>query len=194
MNSISAATNSMDQRASSWIQQGIYMHWARLFDCFFESFLQVQPLSLGIRCWLPTVRGSRRRHGERGTHAVGSRQDYWRLRVCSLSYVFVSPLTSLCSASGSLVLRNNLHTGPIRGLDFNPIQTSLLSSGAVNGEVGAHLISSSFPANRLQIGVHLGSERPRQALLPHSGFTQYKIGRDHVRFLEPASAVCACRR
>ncbi|TFK96771.1 hypothetical protein BDV98DRAFT_608060 [Pterulicium gracile] len=35
----------------------------------------------------------------------------------------------------ALILRNNTHTGPIRGLDFNPIQTNLLSSGAVNGEV-----------------------------------------------------------
>ncbi|KAF9226221.1 hypothetical protein BS17DRAFT_776900 [Gyrodon lividus] len=37
--------------------------------------------------------------------------------------------------SGSLILRNTSHTGPIRGLDFNPIQTNLLSSGAIGGEV-----------------------------------------------------------
>ncbi|KAF8130393.1 hypothetical protein EV363DRAFT_1432273, partial [Boletus edulis] len=37
--------------------------------------------------------------------------------------------------SESLILRNTIHTGPVRGLDFNPIQTSLLSSGAVSGEV-----------------------------------------------------------
>ncbi|OCH86016.1 hypothetical protein OBBRIDRAFT_783955 [Obba rivulosa] len=35
----------------------------------------------------------------------------------------------------SLILRNKSHTGPIRGLDFNPIQTNLFSSGAVNGEI-----------------------------------------------------------
>ncbi|KAF9443094.1 hypothetical protein P691DRAFT_809519 [Macrolepiota fuliginosa MF-IS2] len=35
----------------------------------------------------------------------------------------------------SLVFRNTTHTGPIRGLDFNPVQTSLLASGGVNGEV-----------------------------------------------------------
>ncbi|KAF8550015.1 hypothetical protein OG21DRAFT_1488102 [Imleria badia] len=37
--------------------------------------------------------------------------------------------------SESLILRNTIHTGPVRGLDFNPIQTNLLSSGAVSGEV-----------------------------------------------------------
>ncbi|KAG1730307.1 hypothetical protein EDB19DRAFT_1740751 [Suillus lakei] len=37
--------------------------------------------------------------------------------------------------SESLILRNTTHTGPVRGLDFNPIQTNLLSSGAINGEV-----------------------------------------------------------
>ncbi|TFY55456.1 hypothetical protein EVG20_g9311, partial [Dentipellis fragilis] len=35
----------------------------------------------------------------------------------------------------SLILKNDTHTGPIRGLDFNPIQTSLFSSGGVNGEI-----------------------------------------------------------
>ncbi|KAI8971291.1 hypothetical protein BD414DRAFT_540468 [Trametes punicea] len=34
-----------------------------------------------------------------------------------------------------LILRNKTHTGPVRGLDFNPIQTNLFSSGAVNGEI-----------------------------------------------------------
>ncbi|KAI0062781.1 hypothetical protein BV25DRAFT_1991321 [Artomyces pyxidatus] len=37
--------------------------------------------------------------------------------------------------SESLIFKNNTHTGPIRGLDFNPLQTSLFSSGAVNGEI-----------------------------------------------------------
>ncbi|KAK0229698.1 hypothetical protein EDD85DRAFT_776241 [Armillaria nabsnona] len=38
-------------------------------------------------------------------------------------------------SSESLILRNTNHTGPVRALDFNPLQTHLLSSGAVNGEV-----------------------------------------------------------
>ncbi|KAI0341419.1 hypothetical protein BDW22DRAFT_1397023 [Trametopsis cervina] len=37
--------------------------------------------------------------------------------------------------SESLILRNKSHTGPVRGLDFNPIQTNLFASGAVNGEI-----------------------------------------------------------
>ncbi|KAH0834704.1 hypothetical protein J3R83DRAFT_10235 [Lanmaoa asiatica] len=37
--------------------------------------------------------------------------------------------------SESLILRNTIHSGPVRGLDFNPVQTNLLSSGAVSGEV-----------------------------------------------------------
>ncbi|KAJ8502017.1 hypothetical protein ONZ45_g11925 [Pleurotus djamor] len=35
----------------------------------------------------------------------------------------------------SLIQRNSTHTGPIRGLDFNPVAPNLLSSGGVNGEV-----------------------------------------------------------
>ncbi|KAI6004420.1 hypothetical protein F5J12DRAFT_836728 [Pisolithus orientalis] len=38
-------------------------------------------------------------------------------------------------ASTALILRNTKHTGPVRGLDFNPKQTNLLCSGAVNGEI-----------------------------------------------------------
>lgn len=44
-------------------------------------------------------------------------------------------LTSVPSVCESLILRNTSHTGPVRGLDFNPIQTNLLASGAINGEV-----------------------------------------------------------
>jgi len=38
-------------------------------------------------------------------------------------------------ASESLILRNTIHTGPVRGLDFNPIQSNLLASGGIGGEV-----------------------------------------------------------
>ncbi|SPO28737.1 probable Protein transport protein SEC31 [Ustilago trichophora] len=33
------------------------------------------------------------------------------------------------------VIKNTTHTGPVRGLDFNPLQPNLLSSGAVAGEI-----------------------------------------------------------
>ncbi|KAF9060249.1 hypothetical protein BDP27DRAFT_1430284 [Rhodocollybia butyracea] len=39
------------------------------------------------------------------------------------------------SSANCQILRNSQHTGPIRALDFNPIQTSLLSSGGIGGEV-----------------------------------------------------------
>ncbi|KAF8828347.1 hypothetical protein HHX47_DHR4000810 [Lentinula edodes] len=46
-----------------------------------------------------------------------------------------SKILAGASSSESLILRNNHHTGPVRALDFNPIQTSLLSSGGIGGEV-----------------------------------------------------------
>ncbi|KAJ6507121.1 hypothetical protein C8R47DRAFT_1238783 [Mycena vitilis] len=45
------------------------------------------------------------------------------------------PAKILVTADDALIMRNSTHTGPIRGLDFNPIQTSLIASGAVSGEV-----------------------------------------------------------
>ncbi|KAI0634701.1 hypothetical protein C8Q77DRAFT_1103589 [Trametes polyzona] len=46
-----------------------------------------------------------------------------------------SKIVANADPSESLILRNKTHTGPVRGLDFNPIQTNLFSSGAVNGEI-----------------------------------------------------------
>jgi protein transport protein SEC31 len=45
------------------------------------------------------------------------------------------------STSQSLILRNTTHTGPVRGLDFNPIQTNLLASGGINGEVRVGVVN-----------------------------------------------------
>ncbi|KAJ7171669.1 hypothetical protein C8R43DRAFT_979021 [Mycena crocata] len=45
------------------------------------------------------------------------------------------PAKILATAEDALIMRNSTHTGPIRGLDFNPIQTNLIASGAVSGEV-----------------------------------------------------------
>ncbi|KAI0243831.1 protein transport protein S31 [Massospora cicadina] len=39
------------------------------------------------------------------------------------------------STEGCLISRQSKHTGAVRGLDFNPLQPSLLASGAANGEV-----------------------------------------------------------
>lgn len=40
------------------------------------------------------------------------------------------------SADEARLFTNNKHTGPVRGLDFNPIQKNLMLSGAINAEVG----------------------------------------------------------
>ncbi|KAJ1018643.1 hypothetical protein NDA13_006333 [Ustilago tritici] len=39
------------------------------------------------------------------------------------------------SESEAQLIKNTTHTGPVRGLDFNPLQPNLLSSGAVAGEI-----------------------------------------------------------
>jgi protein transport protein SEC31 len=43
------------------------------------------------------------------------------------------------SADESRIYTSHKHTGPVRGLDFNPIQKNLLASGAVNAEVSHSL-------------------------------------------------------
>ncbi|KAJ7479966.1 hypothetical protein B0H11DRAFT_1863790 [Mycena galericulata] len=45
------------------------------------------------------------------------------------------PAKIIVPVDDALIMRNSTHTGPIRGLDFNPIQTNLIASGAVSGEV-----------------------------------------------------------
>lgn len=59
------------------------------------------------------------------------------------------------SAGESLILRNTTHQGPVRGLDFNPIQTNLLSSGATNGEVSAsctrEIFLRTYPSSQIYI-------------------------------------------
>ena len=69
----------------------------------------------------------------------GILQRFWRAQ--GMSWRILIDITHktnhgpFCSTSQSLILRNTTHTGPVRGLDFNPIQTNLLASGAINGEV-----------------------------------------------------------
>ena len=73
--------------------------------------------------------------------------------------LLVLTLTPFCSTSQSLILRNATHTGPVRGLDFNPIQTNLLASGGINGEVRADIVNLKT-ALIFSIGLHLGFEGP----------------------------------
>ncbi|KAG8985457.1 protein transport protein S31 [Tulasnella sp. JGI-2019a] len=46
----------------------------------------------------------------------------------------------------ALILRNTEHSGPIRGLDFNPIQTNLLATGATEGEIYIWDLKSTDPS------------------------------------------------
>ncbi|KAH9988178.1 hypothetical protein BJV77DRAFT_1023322, partial [Russula vinacea] len=46
-----------------------------------------------------------------------------------------SKIVAHVNTSDALILKNNTHTGPVRGLDFNPIQSTLFASGGINGEV-----------------------------------------------------------
>jgi protein transport protein SEC31 len=57
---------------------------------------------------------------------------YFAARHVSLNFAASSP-------ADAFLFRNKTHTGPVRGLDFNPLQTNLFASGAVNGEVNCLL-------------------------------------------------------
>jgi len=108
---------------------------------------------LRLGCYIDLLRlGSIVLHGDRCTRtghlassllvwktanlSFGIQQRSWNIqsRKTLMFHVSINPSLSI-SASEALILRNTNHTGPVRGLDFNPIQTNLLSSGAVNGEV-----------------------------------------------------------
>ncbi|THH20311.1 hypothetical protein EW146_g1016 [Bondarzewia mesenterica] len=78
-------------------------------------------------------------------------------------------------SSESLILKNSTHTGPIRGLDFNPIQTSLFSSGGTNGEARsfAFLSHGDVLTINLITDLYLGPQRSKQTLLSRNttGYT-----------------------
>jgi protein transport protein SEC31 len=40
------------------------------------------------------------------------------------------------SADDARIFKSDKLTGPVRGLDFNPIQKNLMVAGAINAEVG----------------------------------------------------------
>ncbi|KAJ1566259.1 protein transport protein S31, partial [Cladochytrium tenue] len=42
---------------------------------------------------------------------------------------------ALISKGEASIMRNRLHKGPVRGLDFNPVDTKFLASGATDGEI-----------------------------------------------------------
>lgn len=40
-----------------------------------------------------------------------------------------------CTTEEARIFSNSKHSGPVRGLDFNPIQKNLMLSGGINAEV-----------------------------------------------------------
>jgi hypothetical protein len=90
---------------------------------------------------------------------MGRREDSKRCRVnfhpsfaTTYQLAHLQPLTYhpfhiICldiSASEALIFKNEVHTGPVRGLDFNPKQQNLLASGAINAEVSESTLLSSY--------------------------------------------------
>lgn len=53
--------------------------------------------------------------------------------------------------TSSQVFKVEKHTGPVRGLDFNPIQKNLLLSGGINAEVGLAVLGGVNNSSTLQI-------------------------------------------
>lgn len=53
----------------------------------------------------------------------------------------------ILDGSDALFYSNQKHTGPVGGLNFNPIQKNLLLSGAISGEV-------SRPARGADLTIH----------------------------------------
>jgi hypothetical protein len=84
------------------------------------------------------------------------------------------------SADESRIYTSHKHTGPVRGLDFNPIQKNLLASGAVNAEVSYHNIGM----NKLTTDLHLRPKQPYQRPR-HTRSCIQQARRDHFITVEP---------
>jgi protein transport protein SEC31 len=68
-------------------------------------------------------------------------------RFVQTAFVICDALTCVYSADEARIFKSDKHTGPVRGLDFNPIQKNLLLSGAINAEVGVLKPASRHPAD-----------------------------------------------
>ena len=95
----------------------------------------------------------------------GSLRLVWRLgkymsmtqrRSCLARGKLIAKDKADASADESRIYTSHKHTGPVRGLDFNPIQKNLLASGAVNAEVS----SPELGRSKLTIDLHLRPEQP----------------------------------
>ena len=85
------------------------------------------------------------------------------------------------SADESRIYTSHKHTGPVRGLDFNPIQKNLLASGAVNAEVSSPTL---VMLSKLTIDLHLRPQQPYQRPR-HTRPSVQQARRDHFITVEP---------
>jgi hypothetical protein len=84
------------------------------------------------------------------------------------------------SADESRIYTSHKHTGPVRGLDFNPIQKNLLASGAVNAEVSFHNLGRPKLITDLHLRPKQPNQRPR-----HSRPGLQQARRNHFITMEP---------
>ncbi|KAJ3088294.1 protein transport protein S31 [Quaeritorhiza haematococci] len=49
--------------------------------------------------------------------------------------IIIDATTTPAEPDSGLIMRNSTHSGPVRGLDFNPLQLNLLATGATDGEI-----------------------------------------------------------
>lgn len=91
------------------------------------------------------------------------------------------------SADESRIYTSHKHTGPVRGLDFNPIQKNLLASGAVNAEVSHSLYHNT----ELIPDLHLRPKQPYQRTR-HSRTGIQQTRRDHILTMESHRLAYSC--
>lgn len=86
------------------------------------------------------------------------------------------------------IMRQSAHRGPVRGLDFNPIQGNLLASGATEGEVKASkcVLWRIYPIDFSRLkDIYLGYDKAIHTLLPWSPII--KTRRHYSTSMEPTS-------
>jgi hypothetical protein len=124
---------------------------------------------------LPIPRGSLRLVWRLGKYMSMTQRKSWLARGKSA----VKAKTDE-SADESRIYTSHKHTGPVRGLDFNPIQKNLLASGAVNAEVSSLTVAQS----KLTIDLHLRPKPPYQRPR-HTWSSIQQARRNHIPTMEP---------
>jgi len=131
---------------------------------------------------LPIPRGSLLPVWKLGKYTCMIQRRLWLARG-----MYTSPSRADESADESRIYTSHKHTGPVRGLDFNPIQKNLLASGAVNAEVSHSL----YLNNQLIPDLHLRPKQPYQRPR-HSRTGIQQTRRNHISTVEPYRLAYSC--